>query len=150
MLETRCAQSERLQLSKRIVRISEGGIAHPCVYAGPLIGFSGVKTSSSPRRGLKANHPDDSVVNNDQNTPSAGISDSFRARSVSRPRPQNGLVPMAGNLKPVEDQIDAVLCAFIAAHWWFWATERNRLYGTSGAGYIVVPERHTLARQSSK
>ena len=51
-------------------------------------------------------------------------------------------VPMAGNLKPVEDQIDAVLCAYIAAHWWFWATERNRLYGTAGAGYIVVPERY--------
>jgi hypothetical protein len=32
MLETRCEQSERLQLSKRIVRISEGGIAHLCEY----------------------------------------------------------------------------------------------------------------------
>ena len=34
------------------------------------------------------------------------------------------VVPLAGNLKPVEDQIDAVLCAYIGAHWWFWATER--------------------------
>jgi predicted RNase H-like nuclease len=50
-------------------------------------------------------------------------------------------VPKAGNLKPVEDQIDAVLCAFIAAHWWFWATQRNRVYGAAGAGYIVVPDR---------
>ena len=32
MLETRCEQSQRLQLSKRIVRISEGGIAHLCEY----------------------------------------------------------------------------------------------------------------------
>jgi len=55
-------------------------------------------------------------------------------------------VPIAGTLKPVEDQIDAVLCAFIAAHWWFWGTERNRLYGTAGAGHIVVPERYTSAR----
>jgi predicted RNase H-like nuclease len=54
-------------------------------------------------------------------------------------------VPIAGNLKPVEDRIDAVLCAFIAAHWWFWATGRNRLYGTAGAGCIVVPERYTSA-----
>jgi len=30
-------------------------------------------------------------------------------------------VPNTGHLKPVEDQIDAVLCAYIAAHWWYWA-----------------------------
>ncbi len=59
-------------------------------------------------------------------------------------------VPIAGSLKPVEDQIDAVLCAFIAAHWWFWGTERNRLYGETGAGHIVVPERYTSARPGSE
>ena len=48
-------------------------------------------------------------------------------------------VPLKGNLKPVEDQIDAVLCAYIAAHWWHWAGERNRLYGCGQTGYIVVP-----------
>jgi predicted RNase H-like nuclease len=48
-------------------------------------------------------------------------------------------LPETGNLKPVEDQIDAVLCAYIAAHWWFWGTERNRVYGCGKAGYIVVP-----------
>jgi predicted RNase H-like nuclease len=50
-------------------------------------------------------------------------------------------IPNTGNLKPVEDRIDAVLCAYIAAHWWFWATQRNRVYGRGEAGYIVVPER---------
>jgi predicted RNase H-like nuclease len=56
-------------------------------------------------------------------------------------------IPKAGNLKPVEDQIDAVLCAYIAAHWWFWATRRNRVYGCAETGYIVVPERKmTTAR----
>jgi predicted RNase H-like nuclease len=48
-------------------------------------------------------------------------------------------VPASGNLKPVEDQIDAVMCAYIAAHWWFWARSRNRLYGQNETGYIVVP-----------
>ena len=43
-------------------------------------------------------------------------------------------VPTVGNLKIVEDQIDAVLCAFIAAHWWFWAKERNRVYGPGDSG----------------
>lgn len=50
-------------------------------------------------------------------------------------------VPKTGKLKPVEDQLDAALCAYIAAHWWFWATGRNRVYGHTGTGYIVVPGR---------
>ena len=49
-------------------------------------------------------------------------------------------VPRTGNTKPVEDRMDAVLCAFIAANWWRWNTRRNRLYGTEEAGYIVVPQ----------
>ncbi len=52
-------------------------------------------------------------------------------------------VPTTGNLKPVEDQIDAVLCAYIAAHWWYWAGARNRVYGCGATGYLVVPERKT-------
>ncbi len=52
-------------------------------------------------------------------------------------------IPKAGNLKPVEDQIDAALCAYIAAHWWFWGRRRNRVYGSGEKGYIVVPDRKT-------
>jgi predicted RNase H-like nuclease len=48
-------------------------------------------------------------------------------------------VPATGNIKPVEDRIDAVLCAFVAAHWWYWARSRNTLYGAPETGYIVVP-----------
>jgi len=48
-------------------------------------------------------------------------------------------VPRTGNTKPAEDKIDAVLCAYIGAHWWFWARERNTLYGDHESGYIVVP-----------
>ena len=46
-------------------------------------------------------------------------------------------VPNTGHLKPVEDQIDAVLCAYIAAHWWYWAiyyAKRNTLISTEAAG----------------
>jgi predicted RNase H-like nuclease len=50
-------------------------------------------------------------------------------------------IPRIGPLKPVEDQIDAVLCAYIAAHWWFWGRKRNRVYGANATGYIVVPGR---------
>lgn len=48
-------------------------------------------------------------------------------------------VPRSGSTKPVEDQIDAVLCAYIGACWWLGAAERNRLYGNEETGYIVVP-----------
>jgi predicted RNase H-like nuclease len=59
-------------------------------------------------------------------------------------------IPNAGNLKPVEDQIDAVLCAYIAAHWWHWASQRNQVYGCREAGYIVVPERQNWEPVSSR
>lgn len=48
-------------------------------------------------------------------------------------------VPRTGPLKSAEDQIDAVMCAYIAAHWWYWGPERNRVYGDNENGYIVVP-----------
>jgi predicted RNase H-like nuclease len=48
-------------------------------------------------------------------------------------------VPVKGPLKPVEDQIDAVFCAYLAAYWWHWGGERNRVYGSGDSGYIVVP-----------
>jgi predicted RNase H-like nuclease len=48
-------------------------------------------------------------------------------------------VPAKGSTKAVEDQVDAVLCAYIAAHWWYWGIERNIVYGSESAGYIVVP-----------
>jgi predicted RNase H-like nuclease len=40
-----------------------------------------------------------------------------------------------------EDQLDAVLCAYIAAHYWLWGEERNQILGTAADGYIVVPKR---------
>lgn len=48
-------------------------------------------------------------------------------------------VPSTGNLKPVEDQIDAVFCAYIAAYWWNWGDRRNRVYGSDDGAAIVVP-----------
>jgi hypothetical protein len=43
-------------------------------------------------------------------------------------------IPDTGKLKPVEYQIDAVLCSYIAAHWWFWGIRRNRVYGCGEKG----------------
>jgi predicted RNase H-like nuclease len=49
-------------------------------------------------------------------------------------------VPRTGPLlKDVEDRTDAVLCAYIGAHWWYWGAARNRVVGSKEEGYIVVP-----------
>jgi predicted RNase H-like nuclease len=48
-------------------------------------------------------------------------------------------VPDTGNTKEVEDQLDAVLCAYIAAHWWYWGLERNSMFGDRESGFIIVP-----------
>jgi len=49
-------------------------------------------------------------------------------------------VPRNGSIKPTEDRIDAVLCAYIGAYCWISGMHRNRLYGDDGNGYIVVPQ----------
>jgi predicted RNase H-like nuclease len=46
-----------------------------------------------------------------------------------------------GALKTYEDTLDALLCAFIAAHYWAWGAERNEMIGTMAEGYIVTPSR---------
>jgi predicted RNase H-like nuclease len=44
-------------------------------------------------------------------------------------------------LKRLEDQLDAVLCAYLAWHIWRWGAKRNEVYGDLSTGYIVVPRR---------
>lgn len=44
------------------------------------------------------------------------------------------------NLKVVEDQIDAVLCAYIGWHWWRSGAEGSTVFGDKGGGFIVVPD----------
>jgi predicted RNase H-like nuclease len=48
-------------------------------------------------------------------------------------------VPDTGSTKEVEDQLDAVLCAYIAAHWWYWGPAENTVFGDGKTGFIVVP-----------
>ena len=48
-------------------------------------------------------------------------------------------VPNRGNTKKVEDQLDAVLCAYIAVHWWYWGAEQNTVFGDRETGFIIVP-----------
>jgi predicted RNase H-like nuclease len=49
-------------------------------------------------------------------------------------------IPQKGTeLKAVEDQLDSLICAYIAAHWWCWGEARNLVLGDRAEGYIVVP-----------
>lgn len=43
-------------------------------------------------------------------------------------------------LKALEDQLDALLCAYIGAHWWYWGIERNLVLGDRQTGYIIIPQ----------
>jgi len=49
-------------------------------------------------------------------------------------------VPTTGAaLKHLEDQLDSLICAYVAAHWWQWGTDRNQVLGDRTTGYIIVP-----------
>jgi predicted RNase H-like nuclease len=49
-------------------------------------------------------------------------------------------IPTTGTaLKAIEDQLDSLICAYIAAHWWYWGSDRNWVLGDTTTGYIVVP-----------
>ncbi|MGB5633365.1 MAG: DUF429 domain-containing protein [Waterburya sp.] len=42
-------------------------------------------------------------------------------------------------LKAIEDQLDSLLCAYVAAHWWYWGAAKNLVLGNLNTGYIVIP-----------
>lgn len=58
----------------------------------------------------------------------------------------SGDIPQTSQaLKALEDKLDSLICAYVAAHWWYWGLERNLVLGAATAaescitGYIVVP-----------
>ncbi|WP_017652674.1 DUF429 domain-containing protein [Fortiea contorta] len=53
-----------------------------------------------------------------------------------------GEIPTTGAaLKATEDQLDSLICAYVAAHWWYWGEQRNLVLGDRTTGYIVIPQR---------
>jgi predicted RNase H-like nuclease len=60
------------------------------------------------------------------------------------------VVPQRGiDLKHLEDRLDSLICAYVAAHWWAWGDARNQVLGDETTGYIIVPdpERRGLSGQ---
>lgn len=51
-------------------------------------------------------------------------------------------IPTTGAaLKVTEDKLDSLICAYVAAYWWYWGEERNLVLGDGTTGYIVIPQR---------
>ncbi|MBD2439552.1 DUF429 domain-containing protein [Nostoc sp. FACHB-110] len=51
------------------------------------------------------------------------------------------LSPCTGTtLKAIEDKLDSVICAYVAAYWWYWGEQRNLVLGDRTTGYIVIPQ----------
>lgn len=49
-------------------------------------------------------------------------------------------IPHKGKeMKAVEDQLDSLICAYAAVHWWYWGMEKNWVLGDRTTGYIMVP-----------
>ena len=44
-------------------------------------------------------------------------------------------------LKAIEDKLDSLICAYVAAYWWYWGETKNLVLGDETEGYIVVPKR---------
>lgn len=47
--------------------------------------------------------------------------------------------PTGKELKAIEDQLDSLLCAYIAAHWWYWGEAKNMVLGDLDTGFIIIP-----------
>lgn len=53
-----------------------------------------------------------------------------------------GEIPSSGSaLKALEDRLDSLMCAYVAAYWWYWGKEKNQVLGDRTSGYIIVPKR---------
>lgn len=49
--------------------------------------------------------------------------------------------PLSGAaIKSIEDKLDAIICAYVGAYWWYWGSDRNLVLGDRTTGYIVIPQ----------
>ena len=53
------------------------------------------------------------------------------------------------DLKEIEDRIDALVCAYVGAYWWYWGAAKNQTLGDRHSGYIIVPAPVTMGDQQS-
>jgi predicted RNase H-like nuclease len=62
----------------------------------------------------------------------------------------NQIAEARGNaMKQIEDRLDALICAYVGAYWWYWGAEKNQTLGDRQSGYIIVPAPVTMNGQQS-
>ena len=47
--------------------------------------------------------------------------------------------PTGKELKAIEDMLDSLICAYVAAHWWCWGMAKNMVLGDLDTGFIIIP-----------
>ena len=50
-------------------------------------------------------------------------------------------------LKAIEDMLDSLICAYVAAHWWYWGRAKNLVLGDLNTGFIIIPLAKTIAEK---
>jgi predicted RNase H-like nuclease len=56
-------------------------------------------------------------------------------------------IPTTGAaLKATEDKLDSLICAYVAAYWWYWGEQRNLVLGDCTTGYIIIPKEYNYFR----
>ena len=53
--------------------------------------------------------------------------------------PEIAIKQTGKELKAIEDRLDSLLCAYVAAHWWYWGNSRNMVLGNLEQGFIIIP-----------
>ncbi len=52
-------------------------------------------------------------------------------------------------LKETEDLLDALFCAYLAFHYWFWGKSKWEIYGNAREGFILIPNSPLLPTRSN-
>ncbi|MEL6927272.1 MAG: DUF429 domain-containing protein, partial [Cyanobacteria bacterium J06600_6] len=54
--------------------------------------------------------------------------------------PEIAIKQAGRELKAIEDRLDSLLCAYVAAHWWYWGAAKNIVLGNLDEGFIIIPK----------
>ncbi len=89
------------------------------------------KGRSIEERQKELNHLQEYIVRLDSAKPSLHLSPSSFKNPFS----------LSGNsLKTYEDLLDALLCAYIGYHAWYWGPQGYHVFGDTKTGYILIPK----------
>lgn len=60
-------------------------------------------------------------------------------------------IPSTGTvLKALEDQLDSLICAYVAAYWWYWGEEKNIVLGDLALMATLSYQKESVLEQGSR